>query len=74
MSNLALTRGGVFADAADAINNAFGDLRAGSAKRAAFRKTRNELSALSNRELDDLGLSRFDIDRVAYESVYGPVL
>ena len=31
----------------------------------AYRRTVNELSALSNRELDDLGITRFDIARVA---------
>jgi uncharacterized protein YjiS (DUF1127 family) len=29
------------------------------------RQTRNELAKLSDRELDDIGLSRGDIDRVA---------
>ncbi|MGI9402483.1 MAG: DUF1127 domain-containing protein [Rhizobiaceae bacterium] len=31
----------------------------------AYRRTVNELSALSNRELNDLGISRYDIVRVA---------
>ena len=31
----------------------------------AYRRTVNELSALSNRELTDLGLTRADIYRVA---------
>ncbi|SFR13743.1 DUF1127 domain-containing protein [Poseidonocella sedimentorum] len=31
----------------------------------AERNTRKALSALSDRELDDIGLSRWDIDRVA---------
>ena len=30
-----------------------------------YRRTYNELSKLSNRELEDLGLSRFDITSVA---------
>jgi len=36
-----------------------------------YRRTVAELDALSNRELADLGLSRFAIKRVAFESVYG---
>ncbi|WP_101068314.1 DUF1127 domain-containing protein [Roseovarius salinarum] len=39
---------------------------------AAFRRTRNELAALSDRELADLGVHRSEITRCAYESVYGP--
>jgi len=30
-----------------------------------YRRTYNELSKLSNRELDDLGLNRYDIPSVA---------
>lgn len=30
-----------------------------------YRRTFNELSRLSNRELDDLGISRADIPRIA---------
>lgn len=46
-------------------------------KRAAFadyrmyRRTVNELSALSSTELADLGLSRGSIVSTAYQSVYG---
>lgn len=36
-----------------------------------YRSTLAELDALSNRELRDLGLSRFSIRQVAYDSVYG---
>ncbi len=36
-----------------------------------FRITLNELSKLSTRELDDLGLSRSDLRCVALESAYG---
>lgn len=42
-----------------------------AARRSAYRRTRAELAVLSDRELDDLGLSRWDIDRVAREAVYG---
>ncbi|UWQ57225.1 DUF1127 domain-containing protein [Leisingera caerulea] len=35
-----------------------------------YRQTVNELSALSGRELADLGLSRCEIKRVAYQAAY----
>lgn len=35
---------------------------------ARYRRTRDELSALSDRELDDIGLARGDIERVARRS------
>jgi uncharacterized protein YjiS (DUF1127 family) len=38
------------------------------ARRAAYAQTRRELSALSDRELNDIGLSRYDIERIACES------
>lgn len=34
-----------------------------------YNRTVNELSALSNRELSDLGIARGDIHRVAREAV-----
>jgi uncharacterized protein YjiS (DUF1127 family) len=36
-----------------------------------YRQTLDELAALSDRELADLGLSRLQVREVAYESVYG---
>ena len=36
-----------------------------------YRKTMNELSALSARELDDLGLNHSMIKRVSIEAAYG---
>jgi len=36
-----------------------------------YRSTVNELEQLNSRELRDLGLSRFAIKQVAYDSVYG---
>ncbi|NUH65957.1 DUF1127 domain-containing protein [Sulfitobacter sp. S0837] len=39
------------------------------ARRAAYRRTLNELHALSDRELADIGLARCDIRRVAGEEL-----
>ena len=36
-----------------------------------YRRTIDELQALSDRELADLGLSRLNIRDIAYDSVYG---
>lgn len=36
-----------------------------------YTKTVAELSALSDRELRDLGVSRFDIRNIAHEATYG---
>jgi uncharacterized protein YjiS (DUF1127 family) len=35
-----------------------------------YRETVSELSRLTDRELDDLGISRYDIDAVARGSVH----
>lgn len=35
-----------------------------------FRTTRDELNALTGRELADLGISRSEIKRIAYEAAY----
>ncbi len=44
----------------------------GARKRSAvYRATRNELMALSDHNLSDLGISRFDIDRVSLEAAIG---
>jgi uncharacterized protein YjiS (DUF1127 family) len=36
-----------------------------------YRDTLADLQALSERELFDLGISRYDIEQIARESVYG---
>lgn len=49
----------------------FARLRRSYADAREFRRTYNELSALSDRELTDLGLSRWDIANIARKTVYG---
>ncbi len=41
------------------------------ARRRVYRTTLNELSALSNRELADLGLTRSMLRGVAWQAAYG---
>ena len=43
-------------------------LRAGRARRAAYNRTHAELSALSNAELADIGISRGMINEIAREA------
>lgn len=56
---------------AEAPTRAFRAWREASARRAAYRRTCFELGGLTDRELDDLGLTRWEIDAVARRAVYG---
>lgn len=58
---------GLFARAVETLNS----LRARYAQYKIFRSTLNELQGLSGRELADIGLSRSEVTRVAYEAAYG---
>ena len=49
----------------------FGALRTGIAQYNTYRRTLNELNALNDRELNDLGLNRSTIRSRAYEAAYG---
>jgi uncharacterized protein YjiS (DUF1127 family) len=49
----------------------FARLRKAIADYRLYRATLEELAALNNRELADLGISRFSIREIARESVYG---
>ena len=53
------------------IGATFGEWRAAYAKHRIFRRTLRELDALTDRELNDLGLSRSMIRSAAHEAVYG---
>ena len=46
-------------------------VRKGRADYRLYRQTVTELQQLNDRELADLGLTRFGIRQVAYDSVYG---
>lgn len=46
-------------------------LRKAISDRATYYRTVRELSGLTDRELADLGVSRFHIEQVAREAVYG---
>ncbi|QFU09294.1 hypothetical protein PARPLA_02258 [Rhodobacteraceae bacterium THAF1] len=61
--------------AAPRAGNRFAQTRAGLRQRfeawKVYRRTLNELSQLSDRELNDLGLHRSAIRGIALESAYG---
>lgn len=48
----------------------FVDMKARRARSRVYRETLAELSRLSTRELEDLGMAKADIRRVAYEAAY----
>lgn len=52
------------------IKNLFANWAEARAKRAVYKSTVRELSVLSDRELSDLGLSRYTIQSVAMEAAY----
>lgn len=49
----------------------FAQVRLEAAKRALYRRTRNEIAGLSNRDAIDLGIYPGDAHRIAYQAVYG---
>ncbi len=55
-----------------ALANALQALRDGLRQYRTYRKTRNELLALSDHDLEDIGLNRSMIERVALDSAFGP--
>ncbi|MGB1235744.1 MAG: DUF1127 domain-containing protein [Planktomarina sp.] len=52
------------------VTGLFANLQDAFAKRRLYNQTLNELQNLNDRELDDLGLSRYNIKSVAYETAY----
>jgi uncharacterized protein YjiS (DUF1127 family) len=48
----------------------FARLRRNVAEYRQYLRTLDELSSLDDRDLQDLGISRFDVKTIAWESVY----
>ena len=53
-----------------AVSTAFAATAERHARRRVYKTTMNELGALSNRELADLGISRSEGRRIAWEAAY----
>jgi uncharacterized protein YjiS (DUF1127 family) len=53
------------------MKNLFAAYRDFSAKRALYRRTRDELARLSPAEANDLGIAPADASRIAREAVWG---
>ena len=51
--------------------NAVQHMQENRARRAVYRQTLRELNALTARDLDDLGISRSMITRLAHEAAWG---
>ena len=52
------------------VANYFNSWRASRAQYAVYRTTMRELEALSERELDDLGINRANIRAIAYKAAF----
>ena len=56
---------------ADRFGSFFAGLKASAAKRRVYNQTVYELSQLSDRDLEDLGINRLMISTIATEAAYG---
>lgn len=54
--------------AARSMGHPFAGIRAFFARRAIYKQTCKELNGLTDRELSDIGISRYDIVRIAEQS------
>jgi len=54
----------------DRLTGIIAEYKERSQRARVYRTTRNELNALSHRELADLGIGRAEIKRIAYEAAY----
>ena len=55
----------------DRVAGRIASARTGYGKWRVYRQTLNELTALTDRDLADLGLHRGEIDRIARDAAYG---
>jgi uncharacterized protein YjiS (DUF1127 family) len=66
-----LTRTPIFGGFRAALDARIEEQVAGRARFREYLRTHKELSALTKRELDDIGIDRSDISAIAYEQAYG---
>jgi len=65
------TRGAVRSDITGRLTAFVANTRSRMAQYSTFRRTRDELNALTDRELADLGINRTMIREIAQEAAYG---
>jgi uncharacterized protein YjiS (DUF1127 family) len=63
----------VFNDLRAQYTNVRSSVKAATERRAKYHSVMFELSELTDRELNDIGISRADIRRIAREHIEGPV-
>jgi uncharacterized protein YjiS (DUF1127 family) len=69
--SIALTNAPALGGVASRVTAALAGLSARRARKVAYRQTRRELMALSDRELADIGLTRAGVDLAAAEAAIG---
>ncbi|WP_116599732.1 DUF1127 domain-containing protein [Primorskyibacter marinus] len=52
------------------VGGALDSIRTRFARRRIYKRTLTELQSLSTRELEDLGLNRSSLNRIAYQAAY----
>lgn len=70
MATIGLSRS-LTATLGDWIRNARQELNAGIARRRLYSATHAELDGLSDRDLQDIGISRLQISEIAHSAAYG---
>ncbi len=70
MAHAIATRRGLTHIAADALFTAFDMVKTAVANRLEYNKIVRELDALGTRELDDMGIARWEIEEIAFKAVY----
>lgn len=53
------------------VGDFFANLKDAAARRTVFMRVHAELSQMSDRELADIALSRYQIDEIAHQAAYG---
>lgn len=71
MAYMTTTRGAVRTDIPGRLLALFANAKTRMAQYRTFRRTMNELNALTDRELADLGINRSMIHSISHDAAYG---
>ncbi|EBA03026.1 MAG: DUF1127 domain-containing protein [Paracoccaceae bacterium] len=69
--NLTQTQNGFLANLMETLSSTFAKIGQDMIKKRMYRITVQELSALSGKDLADLGINRAEIHSIAYKGAYG---